>query len=60
MKISVLVLSYNSDIDKLYLTLKSIIKQKIDDFEIVVSDDGSKDNHEQELAEYFKQNDFSA
>ena len=59
MKISVLVLSYNSDIDKLYLTLKSIIKQKIDDFEIVVSDDGSKDNHEQELAEYFKQNDFS-
>lgn len=59
MKISVLVLSYNSDIDKLYLTLKSIVKQKIDDFEIVVSDDGSKDNHEQELAEYFKQNDFS-
>lgn len=59
MKISVLVLSYNSDIDKLYLTLKSIIKQKIDDFEVVVSDDGSKDNHEQELAEYFKQNDFS-
>ena len=59
MKISVLVLSYNSDINKLYLTLKSIIKQKIDDFEIVVSDDGSKDNHEQELAEYFKQNDFS-
>lgn len=54
MKISVLVLSYNSDIRKLFLTLQSIIKQKMDSFEIVVTDDGSNDNHKEELNNYFQ------
>ena len=55
MKVSVLVLSYNADIKKLCMTLHSIIKQKIDSFEIVVADDGSKNNYKDELIQYFEQ-----
>ena len=58
MKISVLVLSYNSDVKKLFMTLKSIIRQDMNSFEIVVSDDGSKENHNAELVEFFEKNEF--
>jgi len=58
MKISVLVLTYRSELSKVCLTLKSILEQQADDFEIVVTDDGSAENHESELKAFFEQNHF--
>lgn len=54
MKISVLVLSYNSKIEKLFLTLKSIVMQDFDDFEIVIADDGSKNPPFRDLDSFFE------
>lgn len=41
-EVSVVVVTYNSDLSKLFLTLKSIIKQKNITFEIIIADDGSE------------------
>lgn len=57
-KFTVLVTTYNSDLYKLYLTLQSILLQKFDNIQIVVTDDGSKDNHFKEIEEYFNKNHF--
>ena len=43
-KMSVLLVTYNSEWKDIKKTLKSIINQNFDDFELVISDDGSKDN----------------
>ena len=45
MRFSIILLTYNVDMDEVKLTLKSILEQKFTDYEIVVSDDGSKENH---------------
>ena len=49
---------YNHDWDKLLLTLNSAISQKNIDFEIVICDDGSKNNFEKELKAYFYTKNF--
>lgn len=54
-----LVLTYNTNLDKLFLTLQSIMQQEFNEFEIIVSDDGSADNKYTEIEAYFKKNDFS-
>lgn len=59
MKVSVLVLTYNTELDKLYLTLQSIMQQSFQDYEIVVTDDGSKDNKFSQIEGYFKRNNFN-
>lgn len=59
MKFSVLVVTYNSDLSKILLTLKSVLRQKFEDFEIIVTDDGSAENHFEELRRYFEENHFS-
>lgn len=59
-KFSVLVCSYNADYQKLQFTLDSILKQDIDDFEIIICDDGSKENNEQWLVNYFQLNQFDS
>ena len=58
MRFSIILLTYNSDMQDIKLTLKSVLTQKFNDYEIVVSDDGSKDNHFDEIVDYFKENNF--
>ena len=53
MKVSVIVCSYNSNVDKLKYTLDSIVTQTMDDYEVIVCDDGSKCNNQEFLMEYF-------
>lgn len=43
-QVSIIILSYNPILDKLLNTIKSAICQKNVDFEIIVADDGSKDD----------------
>lgn len=56
--ISVLVVTYNSDWIKLKNTLHSILIQKDVKFEIIISDDGSVDNHFDKIKSYFKEKSF--
>lgn len=53
---SILVLTYNTPWKKLKLTLDSIIIQTFTDYEIIISDDGSEESLEGEVAEYIKKN----
>lgn len=57
-ELSIVVLMYNTTIDRLRKTLKSALNQKNVKFEIVITDDGSKDNHEEEIREYFEFHNF--
>ncbi len=57
--ISVIVLNYNPDFEKLCATLKSALLQKDINFEIIIADDGSKNNLEKEIKNLFKEYDFS-
>lgn len=56
--VSVVVLTYNSDYNRIIKTLASIIKQKSCTFEIIISDDGSKDFFYVEIDKWFKCNSF--
>lgn len=58
MKFTVLVITYNSDLFKTYLTLQSVIDQKFEDYEIVIADDGSKENHFSELQSFLDKKQF--
>lgn len=58
MKFSVIVLTYNPVLEKVLFTLESIIQQDFDDFEIIIADDGSKDNLFPQIEEYFRKNSF--
>lgn len=52
--VSICVLTYKQSWEKLKRTLDSIICQKEVDFEIVISDDGSEENHSEEVRNYFQ------
>lgn len=56
--VSVLVLCYNPNIDKLFQTLYSIIRQKNISFEIIVADDGSKEKYFEKVEEWFTKEQF--
>lgn len=56
--ISVLVLSYNPDWRKLKRTLLSIILQKNISFEIIIADDGSKDDCREQVEIFLSDNKF--
>ncbi len=58
--VTVCILTYNPDWIKYRNTLRSIICQKDIDFNIVISDDGSKINHFDMVDEFFKENNFTA
>jgi glycosyltransferase involved in cell wall biosynthesis len=58
MKFSILVVTYNPVWEKLCLTLDSVLKQTFADYEIVISDDGSKDNCFPQLRQYFAEHKF--
>lgn len=53
MKFSVVLCTYNTDEDSLRFTLDSLVNQSIGDYEIIVCDDGSADNHRAFLEAYF-------
>ncbi len=57
--VSAIVVAYNFDMQKMTETLDSIFMQKSVSFEIIVTDDGSKNNHEKELIDYFNSRHFS-
>lgn len=57
-KISVILCTFNSDLNKIILSLKSIINQKFESFELIVADDGSDENNFFQLKEYFIKNHF--
>ena len=56
--VSIVIVSYNPVIEKLINTIKSAIVQKSIDFEIVVADDGSKDDFKEIIVEFFRDNNF--
>ncbi len=60
MKFTVLVITYNSDLKKTLYTLKSIVLQKFDSFEIVIADDASINNHFTEIKKFFQEKGFTS
>ena len=56
--VSIIVCTYNPDIDKLKRTLFSAIMQKKINFEIIVADDGSSSFDEDLIRDYFVKNNF--
>lgn len=58
-KISVIVLTYNPSKQKLIATLKSIIRQENVDVQVIISDDGSKENYFEEAKEFLEKNSFT-
>ena len=53
MKVSVIIPAYNAE-KYLIETLESVVRQTLDDYEIIVVNDGSKDNTINILREYEK------
>lgn len=58
-EVSVLVISYNPDHKKLISTLRSILYQKDVRLQIIVADDGSKNNHFDDVKALFEKHGFS-
>ena len=52
-EISVICLTYNSDINKTLATLNSVVSQLGCNFEVIVADDGSQDNNFGNIENYF-------
>lgn len=57
--VSVIVLTYHSDFQKLRQTLLSLIFQKNISMQIIVTDDGSPENHHDRIVELFAQHGFT-
>lgn len=55
-EVTVLVATYNPDKEKLFMTLESIACQKNVKFQIVLSDDGSKQDYYQDVEKWFQNN----
>lgn len=58
LEVTVLVATYNPNKDKLFHTLESIIEQKKVRFQIVITDDGSKEDYHLEVEEWFAEKKF--
>lgn len=58
-QVSIIIVLYNSDMIKAERTIKSAVSQKNIDFEIIVSDDGSKDNPKENIKAIFKKYNFT-
>lgn len=59
MKFTILVITYNAKWEKLKLTLASILKQSMKDYEIVIADDGSNVFPESEIKSYLQEQNFT-
>ena len=53
-EVSVIVATYNSSLDKIMLTLRSVIEQSKVGMEIMVADDGSVENHAAEIEGFLR------
>lgn len=58
-QVSVIVATFNPDIDKLELTINSVLKQKDIEYEIIICDDGSLVDYSKELQQIFCKNAFT-
>lgn len=58
-EVSVIVVTYNQELDKIIKTLESIVTQEQVEFEIIVCDDGSQDCLGKELQLFFSQKNFT-
>ena len=58
-KVSIIILTYEPQIEKLAFTLESVVNQKHIDFEILISDDGSKNSLLSENIEYLEAREFT-
>lgn len=56
--ISIILVTYNSDWEKIKMTLLSILKQKDVSMQIIVADDGSKMTFDSEINDLMKENGF--
>ena len=59
LEVSVIVITYNQNIDKLTKTLDSIIAQELISYEIIVCDDGSDNPPKTQIESYFISKNFS-
>ncbi|SEQ81443.1 Glycosyl transferase family 2 [Treponema bryantii] len=57
--LSILFVTYNSDLTKTKETLLSIIQQKNVSFEIIIADDGSKQNNFEDIKNFFQNHNFN-
>jgi len=57
--VSVIVVTYNSEFEKLRVTIESILIQKEVRFEIIIADDGSSDNHQNLIELLFQKKQFN-
>lgn len=53
---SIMIVTYNPIWEKLKLTLDAIIEQNFKDYELIIVDDGSKNNLENEICSYMHRN----
>ena len=53
-KISVLMAVYNTNFNYTKRAIDSVLKQDFQDFELIIIDDGSKENNRESLLEYAK------
>ncbi|MBE5926104.1 MAG: glycosyltransferase [Lachnospiraceae bacterium] len=58
-KFSIIILTYNTPFEKTKRSLDSIINQDFKDYELVISDDGSKEVHFEEIEEYLVKNNIN-
>lgn len=58
LKFSVIILMYNNSLNQILLTTKSVIQQKLDDFEIIFADDGSELQYKNEIEHFLIENKF--
>ncbi len=51
--ISIVVVTYNSQLDKIIFTLQTILSQNYKEYEIIISDDGSVNSYKDEIKKFF-------
>lgn len=59
MKVSVLIVTYNSKLKDIIRTLETVLMQDFSGYEIIIADDGSNENHFECLRHYFSMKSFS-
>ena len=52
--VSVIIVTYNSDWEKLRLTLLSTVKQRNISIQIIITDDGSEETFDENIVQLFK------